>query len=225
MLAVNDNIKIIHTDYLMDKVKENKLFKNVTQEVKEPDEQNHRYRLMKEELSDYIYSNKIILRLYLAIRNRIKENILNDTIKKYEEDNTQLLIIEGFDLLNFDIVKKIDFLILLKVPYHERINRILTRNGNINKKGIIEIDKKLHKNLKRKEHRNIDYIIENNGDIKKLQEQSKIILECLKEKDMSSAERFRKKEKILDFNDRIMKKDNVKEIRKGRTKNNDKEIY
>lgn len=223
ILAENENIRVIHLDYLLDDIKNNKILQNVTtkNERKEGDKL-HESKLLKEGISNYIYNHTIILKMYLNLKRRMKNKILKDKIKKYSD--TDILVIEGFDLLNFDICKKLDFLVLIEVPYIERINRLSKRNGSISKKRILEIDRNLHRNLIGKNKINPDYTIENNGDIENLKEQSKIVLKKLEDKTISSSEKFRKENRILRYRTETPR--GIEKNNGGRKiKNNDKEIY
>lgn len=196
LLAQKSQAKIIHLDYLMDGVKEKTVLKILTSDTKQIDGQEHSYRLMKKNLSDFIYNNKIILKIYLILKNKIKGQILEKMIKEFEKD-TELVIIEGFDLLNFRIAEKLDFLILVKAPYYERIDRLSNRDGIADKKWVVLIDKKLQKNLrgKSKKRKEPDYIIENTESIDSLEKHCDYILENSIDNNTSNSQKFRVKYK------------------------------
>ena len=224
ILAENENVKIIHLDYLLDNIKDNKILQNVTtQNSRKEGDKQHESKLLKEGISNFIYNHAFILKIYLNLKRKIKNRILKNSIKSY--NNTDILIIEGFDLLNFEISKKLDLLVLMKVAYNERINRLSKRNEKINKKRIIEIDRNLHKNLIGKNRTNPDYIVENDGDIEDLKEQSKVILKKLEDKTISSSERFRKEHRISRFRIKSPISLTKKNNEERRIKDNDKEIY
>lgn len=223
ILAENKNVRVMHLDYLLDKVKNNKLLKNITVEKGRRENRNqYDPRLLKDGMSNFIYNHSIILRIYLSLKRKMKSRILKKTIEKYSD--AEILIIEGFDLLNFDISKELDLLIFVKVPYHERINRLSKRNECTNKKRLIEIDRNLQKNLRGKNKVIPDYIVDNNLDIENLKKESKIILKKLEQKTISPSEKFRKENRVL--RSKTKKSSNlIKNNEERRIENNDKEIY
>lgn len=196
LLARNSEANIIHLDNLMDKAKQNPVLMKLTSDKKQTEDPEICNRVMKKKLSDFIYKNKLVLKIYLILKSKIKSQILENTIKEYEKNGTRVLIIEGFDLINLDI-KKLDLLVLLRVPYNERINRLAERKGIDDTNVVVSIDNNLENDLieSKKHSTQPDYIIDNNGSIDSLKEQCENILEELNNPSSSKSKKFRKQYK------------------------------
>lgn len=221
MIAKEKSIDIIHMDYILDGIKESKALSKMTQNAEQVEDKENTHKMVKSNLSDFIYSNGLILEIYLKFRNIIINRILNKKIKEYEEKNIENLIVEGLDLINLDIMKKLDIFVLMKTPYNTRIERALKRDGVVDRKIIVNRDRKSQKNIRGKIKRKIDFTLENTGSIEELEKDAELILKFLKEKEMTPEEKFRKKNKLVTK----MKSITKTKQDKGRNRGNDEKIY
>ena len=190
MLSKENDINIIHMDYLLDELKSKKIFGKITHTVPQVDDETKNTKIINNNVLNFIYNGKIIQSIYLKLKKKLINNILNNKIKEYEKNNTDTIIIEGVDLTELDIIKRLHMLILVETPYKTRIERAAIRNKT-DKYEMVKRDALLQRNIKGRINRKFDYIVPNKGNIEDLKYSSKLISARLKEDSISPEKRFR----------------------------------
>lgn len=189
MIAEKSGAPIIHMDSLLDDIRNSKVLDGVMQEAEYAGERES--KMVNKKLSNVLYSNEIITRTYLKARSVLLNRLLQKQISQYQQEGTPMVIVEGIDLVNSHVIKEVDILAVMHVPYHERIDRIARRDGAIDKHYIVERDKRISKKYTKKIKRPIDFDIENNS-LEQLEVEANKIMAKMQDKKKES-EAFRDK--------------------------------
>lgn len=217
MLIKDNKSEIIHMDYILDEIKSSKLISPMTQKAVYIENKNQEHRIINEKLSNKIYKTKFILDIYLKIRKKIINSILNNKINELKNKGIETIIVEGIDLSKLDVLYDMDYLILMTAPYNERLQRVIKRDGIFDKEIFVKKDLKSQRNIIGKISKKIDKVIENNGTIEELQTKAEELEQDIKF--IKSNKEFREKYKTNVFNKMI-------NISHRREKNEyDKEFY
>lgn len=189
IISEKTGASVIHLDYILDDIKKTNIMKGITETSKHTGD-----RVINVKLSDFLYKSPIIRKPYLLIRNLIKSKILNKKIQENQKENQQFIIVEGIDINDLDIKNGLDFTIKIETPYYKRINRIAERDGIFDKDFIVHRDKKSSQRIKNEKEP--DIVVENIGTLDELECTADQIISIIKEKEISSAEYYRRKMKF-----------------------------
>lgn len=196
ILSKKLNAPIIYMDYVLDDLKKNKILSKITQDADYKEHKSKEQKMINPKLSDFIYSNYLVLQIYRKVRSNIINKILNKQVKQYKDNNTQMLIIEGIDLIDSEIINNLDLLVLVNAPYNSRMQRITKRDGFLDTELAAKREKQGRKNIINKINRKVDFNIRNDKTIEELEEAANYILEEIKKEEITPEEKFRKENKL-----------------------------
>lgn len=194
MLAVNKDTQVIHMDYILESIKQKRMFNSITRNVKLQQNNDDMHRIMNPRLSDFLLDSKFIGKIYSAIRSAVVNRILDSRIQEAEKSGVKTLIIEGAEIRNLNALDRMDTIIMVETAYHIRLERVTKRDTFADKSVLVKRDRRLKKNKSNILEKKKDLIvIENNGNIHELQEKSVEILEQIEEMGISPERKFRKR--------------------------------
>lgn len=192
MLVVNKDTQVIHMDYILESIKQKRMFNSITRNVKLQQNSDDMHRIMNPKLSDFLFDSKVIGKIYSIARKRLINRVLNNRIEEAEKQGTKTLIIEGSEIQSLNVLNRMDMVIMMDTAYHIRLERVTKRDVFTDKATLVKRDRRLKRN-KNKKFKNTQKIltVKNNGDINELQEKSVDILEQIEEMNISPERKFR----------------------------------
>ncbi len=161
-------VKVIHLDFVMDEFKKRKLKPGQYVQAKNNDEEVRIYTKLK--WKERVLKTPFVNKLYMDARNILIRNIIRKQIKKQEEENGQLVIIEGVLLDYIGMDKHLDYKIQMEVPVDKRLERLEKREGKGRKRSVCLKPQFFFSNFYRK--RTPDKVIDNSGQKGDLEKQA-----------------------------------------------------
>ncbi len=173
-MLLEKNIPVVDVDIISREVLE--LYPETLEEIRNTFGEefiDEKGKLKRRELGNHIFkSNELRKKLENILIPHIKKEIFN-RIERYNEMGESICVVDAATLIEHFIHKEMDFNILVWIDRELQIKRVMTRDKLQKDEILNRINSQMRIEDKREE---VDYIIDNRGDLKYTEEQLDNIL-------------------------------------------------
>ena len=134
-------------------------------------------RIRRKEFGNHIFRFPKQRKKYEEIILPYIKNEIKDTLNKLEENKTKIVILDAPTLIENDLHKDMDYVILVWVDNNTQIQRVRSRDSLMREDAINRINSQMPLDRK-KDFANI--VIENNDTLAKTKEQVDLLIEFIK---------------------------------------------
>ena len=173
MLQRDENTAVIHLDEVTN-------MKSIMKKMPKAMTQNYTNNIGEEfilpsvkirKIINILRKNPILNRAYLRTL-RIPQGInINKQVERYKKEGKKCVIVEGCELGALPIYKQLDYIIRIDAPFIEREKRVYNRDILLQKGIMVRRDKAFRDSIK-KNRKQINRKIQNNGSIEELRKLS-----------------------------------------------------
>lgn len=154
-LGERKNVGVIHLDNVLNRIKEDKLKKQIKGRDK-----NNTPRVLTDKMRRFINSHKISFRLSMLIKKLLMKKRIDEQIRAFKIDGKDAVVIEGIHLAYMTDPKMYNSLIYVRRNFRKREKAITERDG-ISKAEIVERDIPFKRKFSSVKTSNFDYVIDN----------------------------------------------------------------
>lgn len=175
ILAQYPDVGVVHIDDLIKRIKDKYLKQSVGIFMEKEKKQDN--IKIKPGFKQKILNNSVLLEMFLRARTLLSERMLEEEIKRLEQEGKKTVIIDDLLLKYHKCYKKLDFVILMQRPYVERAKSLEIRQ-DATKQEIVNVDIIHHKTETMKNlYTNRTVKIVNNKGEEELAELAKVLYE------------------------------------------------